>query len=499
VQGDAQPGPGRWERIDWLLAALLGLLAAALRWPFLGAPAYGDEAMHFYMAKHLLATPTNFSDVFGQTWFHPSWIVYQRPLYYLLFHPAALLSFHAFRLQNLAAGALLPALAYGLLRAWGVRRPFAAGLGAACAALPYLVVWGTFGLMDTTMTDFLLAALWARAVGRGTLSAALFLAAIWSKETAYFAAAAQWGVGHLARWRRGEPLWPLRMDRAQSALALVLLVGLWPLMVSFSHGLQTPGGTSYTPNAYVLEEVFWSALLVPVLLLGLRWPASRGPAAWAFYVLLHALLHRSVEIWYEVPSVTLTLVGTAATLDAAWTAAAPSRRWAPALGAVAVAGLLASGVLVPDGAAKAWLHPVHHVPSGSYADSLRYETQVRDNDLKQLQGLVAQRPAATLFFFDVAYTEVLYPFSEQHPHLLVGASGWFPFIPHPLGPVAQAVEANGTLTVVQERPGNYNQAMRDVYADCVVERNPTYVVIEGWRCKGRAAQLEQQVPYPSHA
>lgn len=490
-----------WGPFDRLMAPLLWGLAVALRWPFLGSQAYGDEGVHFYMTKHWTAPPANFSDVFGQLWFHPSYIVYQRPLYYLLFHPAALVSFEAFRIQNLLVGALLPVVAYGLLRRSGTRKAVAVAAGLVCAGLPYFIVWGSFGLMDTTMTVLLLAGLWARQAKRPLLSAALLLAAVWSKETAYFAVVVLLAFSYLARWRKREAgLWPIRLDAQQSGEAVVLAIGLLPLMVGFAHGLQTPGGEGDAPNAYILEEAFWSSWLVPVLLLGLRWRTSRwfaasGLAAGFFFVIIHAVLHRGIGVWYNVPSVALTVVGIAATLDAAWTA---WRRhpWAPALGSAAVCGLLLAGAFVPESQAKAALqHPLHVVPSGSYADDLDYQHHVRDQDLIQMKVWVRSEPFSTLLLFDVEYSHALYPFVDQLPHVLGGTSLVFAVLPHPVGVVADAIGQNGTLTVLEVRENAYNQAVRAVFADCVIHHNVQYVVIHGG-CAGRAALLEAKVVYP---
>jgi hypothetical protein len=489
--------------IDGLWAAALYALAVALRWPFLAAPAYGDEPMHFFMARHLLAPPGNFSDLFGSTWFHPSWIVYQRPLFYLGFHPAALASFAAFRVQGLLVGSLLPVVAYGLLRQHAVRRPFAVAAGLACAGFPLLVVWGTFGLMDTPMTVLLVAALWARRAGRPYLSALLLLAAVWTKETAYVAAAGLWGAAHLRRWLRGQaPLWPLQMDAAQSALLSVLLVGLLPITVAFASGLRMPGAAASGYGSRLLESLFGTAWVVPVVAMGLRWPTSRPLAAWGllaggFLLVLHGVLGRAVEVWYNVPAVTLAFIGAAAALDAALAAAPPPRRWAPAAGAVAVAALLLASMVVPESSAKdAWLHPTHPIPAPSWRDSLDYETRIRDGDLVQAAGWVAARPHDALLVFDVEYPHVLYPFVETEARVRGTGSTFFDILPQPLDAMAAGIESPGTLTLLQVAPTALNEAVQALYADCVVERNPTYLILEGASCPGRAQRLVRAVPYP---
>ncbi|HUR62284.1 MAG TPA: hypothetical protein VM286_07990 [Candidatus Thermoplasmatota archaeon] len=497
----ALPPAPAWRRLDWASCTALFAAALALRWPFLDAVAYGDEAMHYYMASHLLQGPSNLSDVFGILWFHPSWIVFQRPFYYLLFHPAAMASFHAFRVQNAILGSLLPVVSYGLLRTFGVRRPFAIAAGLAAASFPLLVVWGTFGLMDTAMTVFLLAGLWARSARRPILSAVLLLAATWSKETAYVAVVALFTVTQLRTWwRKDSPVWPLRFDAAQSALAVVMLVGLVPVLLSSTLGLRTPGAPASGYAFRLIESLFGASLLVPVLFLGLRWPASRTLATWAlaaggFLLALHVVLHRAVEVWYNVPAVALGFVGVAATVDAAWTASA-HRRWVPSALAVFVGLVVVGAVLVPGSAAKdAILHPFEHIPSGSWSETLAYE-KGRDRDLTEAQVWVDARHPTTLLAFDVEYPHVLHPFVEGQPRVVLVSSQLFDLLPYPLHTVATAMAQPGTLTLLQVRDWTLNHGVQEVYSSCVVERNPGYILFDGSSCGDRGTELEARVPYP---
>jgi hypothetical protein len=495
-----------WSVAGVVIGASLYVAALALRWQYIGSPTYGDEGLHYFLAHHLKAVPPA-TDVFGQTWFHPSWIIEQRPLFYYGFHAIAREGFAALRIANILVTAGLAPVAYALLRSHGVRRPAAAMGGAACAAVPTLAAWGAIVLMDSMMAVLFLAALWARRLGRPYASAALFLAAIWMKETALVGVAGLLAATWIHGWvRHGIPLWPIRLDRGQSALLVVLAVGLLPIVYAMGNGLRLPGGPAVGSTLRLVDALFWSAWLVPLLALGLRWRQSRVLVGWAlaaglFHLALHGVLHRSVEAWYTVLPVALSLVGATASVDALLQAVPWRRSW-PAVSARGVAAaavvFLLVALLVPAGGAKEPLmQPLSRQTFPSVEDSLRFETLHRDADLRAALGWIEARSIDRLVLFDVEYALVLHPFTEAVSRPLIATSLLHPVIPQPIEASVAAMEANGTWTLLQLRPNGFNEAVRAAYAGCQAEAMGRFVLLQTSGCPGQAEALMEAAPYPS--
>lgn len=492
--------------VSSLTIGLAAAVYAAALWSRLRlseAPPYGDEGLHFHVAKHLLALPANFHDVYGNNWWHANYLVFQRPAFYVLFHGPALASFGAFRAVHAVFAAALPVLAFFLLRSHGHTHLAALGAGLALALHPFFVTWGSLVLMDSLMACWFLAALLARRSQRWILSAALFLVAIWTKETAAFGVAALLAATWFRKFIRGEaPLWPLQLDRAQSGLLVALAAGLLPITVAMSRGLRAPGGLAHGSVAHVTELLTLSAwLLIPVLI-GLALPASRVLCAWALYFVffflgLHAVAGRAVEAWYAVLPAALCVIAAASAIDAGWRSAGSSRHWLPAMGAIAFVALIMVAALVPASAAKQSLvHPLSGDPADSLAESRRYEVALRDQDLERTARFVRSTDPVRLLLFDVQYGFAYYPFIDQHEDVLGGSSGLFQYWPQPLEPLSGAIESSGTLTVIEVQATPLNEALRSVYLDCLVFGDGRYVVYQGWLCTGRTDLLRSAVEYP---
>lgn len=485
------------------LVAGLYALALWLRLQLLPSAPYGDEGLHYWVARHFTAVPGNVSDVDGLTWFHPSWIFWQRPAYYLALHPFALQGFEAFRVGHALLCALLPVVAFGLLRAYGATRSSAFAAGLFAAAYTPFVTWGGLGLMDEPMTVAFAAGLWALRARRHLLAAALLVLAVWTKETAFIGLALLLAGSLLAGWVRGRNrLDPFELDRPTAALLLAALLALLPLQVALLQGLDTPGAVSAWRGPALADAMWIAPWLVPVLLLGLRYPSSRLLCGLALalglaLLVLDGVAHRAVEAWYLVQPAFLAGCGAIATADAAVRASRASGRprAMPVAAALLVAAVVAGAVLLPASSAKALaLAPFSRQQSHSLADGLRYETEVRDQDLLEaVEALALGRSRSrTVIAVDVAYPYDLYPLSERARHVYVDSAAVRDLAPS-LGVerFAAAAAVEGTLILAGKTGFPFTAALDEAYGGCRVLDNAAYRVYESWRCPGGAEGLRR--------
>lgn len=491
---------------------LAGLYALALwlRLRILHSPPYGDEGLHYWIARHFTAMPANVSDVNGILWFHPFWIAWQRPAYYVALHPFALHGFTAFRVGNALLCSLLPVVAYGLLRAWGSSRVAAGAAGLLSAAYPPFVTWGGLALMDEPMTVAFAAALWALRRKRHLLSAALFVLAAWTKESALIGLAGLLAAALLAGWVVGRNrLDPLRLDRPTASLLAAAALAPLPLGVSLVKGLDTIGAPASGYAARLADGLWVTPWLLLVLLWGLRFPRSRALCAFALglglaMLLLHAVAHRAVEAWYLVQPAFFAACAAAAALDAAVRAPraegedgdggegredGAERRArtvpvAPIATAALVVVLLVCAVLLPSSVAKAaTLHPLSRGSADSLPESLRYENRARDRDLVAAfaaLGLDGSRPVVSV---DVGYAFDLYPLSERASHVTVDSAQWHALLKsYDVGWFAAAARQPGAVLVAAKTGLPFTQAIDDAYGACRVLDVGGYRVYESWRC-----------------
>jgi hypothetical protein len=452
------------------LAGGLYALALWLRLQVLPAAPYGaDEGLHYWISRHLAAVPDNVSDVDGLTWFHPSWLVWQRPAYYVAMHPFALHGFEAFRAGHAMLSSLLPMVAFGLLRAFGATRVAATGAGLFAAAYPPFVAWGGLGLMDEPMTVAFGAAVWALRSRRALLAGTLFVLAAWTKETAVLALLVVLAGTLLAGWVAGRNrLDPFELDRPSAALLLAAPLSLLPLQVALSSGLDTIGAAA--PWNGALPAAVWvTPWLLPVLLLGLRFRASRPLCALALalgllFLLLNGVLHRAVEAWYLVPPAFFAACAAIAALDAA--TRGMRRRALPALASVAVAGLLAWTIVGPAG----------------LEERIRYETTIRDRDFLEAVAAAQPGPSRTVITVDVPN---LYPFAERARHVYVdSAAARSVLLSYGDGRFHAAAAVEGTVIVASKSGYPFTATLEEAYGDCRVLDNERFRVYESWRCAG---------------
>jgi hypothetical protein len=486
-------------------AVVAGLYALALwlRLQILHSPPYGDEGLHYWVARHFAALPANVTDVDGLLWFHPFWLVWQRPAYYLALHPFALHGFTAFRLGHALLCALLPVVACGMLRAWGVSRVASGAAGLFAAAYPPFVAWGGLALMDEPMAVAFAAALWALRRQRHLLSAALFVVAVWTKESAFIGLAGLLAAALFVGWVVGRNrLDPLRLDRPTASLLLAAGLAPLPLVVSLVKGLNGIGNGSPAYAAPLADAMWATPWLLLVLLWGLRFPTSRALCALALglglaMILLNGVAHRTVEAWYLVQPAFFAACAAAAALDAAvrapW-AAAPAterRRRAVPVAAALVLVLLAGAVLLPASAAKAAvLHPFARRSSDSLPESIRYENQARDRDL--VAALAAIPGGEKVVAVDMPYPIVLH-LAQGASHVYVDSSAMRLFVKsYTPARFAATAESPGTVLLVGKGSLPFIGALDEAYGACRVLDVGSYRVYESWRCPGGGEVLERQ-------
>lgn len=488
----------RLPRADLALVAALFAVALAARLAVLRSPPYGDEPLFWFGAANPFQAPAGVTDLGGRA-FEPRGLFFERPAYFALMALPAQLGFDAFRAAAATAGALLAPAAYLLVRSRGGRWAGAIA-GLAVALLPDIAVWSAFGLTDAAMTLWLAGLAWARQQGRPALATVCAIAAVWTKEMAYVAIVVLLAIDLVQARRAGElRAWPPALAPRWRAMMVPALVGLLPLMLAFTLGFPRPGVHEPGYTGRLLDELFVSPYLWPLLVAGAWLARSRASAWWGlgvggFLLAYHGVLGGAVQAWYEVPALFFALVGAAASADAlarwAWSASS-SRAWRRS-GTVAVCAVAALAVLAaiaaPAGAARDWIHPVNGDAGYGLGDRLQYEVDVRDRDF--VATVAALPPGGfDLVTLDVGFPRHLHPLAQRADHVWV--LSWPTYEQRfEASAVAARVEANGTLTMVAEGGSPRQAALLSTYGDCIVFRNPGFAVVEGPRCAGRAGRLD---------
>lgn len=276
-----------------------------MRWN-LNAPLYGDEAIHYYVAKHLWAHPTNVFPEFT----YSSALFYQRPMFSILLHPGTWFGVEGYRVWHILLGATSVPLAWFLVRPKGLLWATLAALGLTVQ--PIMVLWGVITFPDALMTSLILGA-WLLYEREKHLAAGLvLLLAIWVKEVAIVFAVLL-AVQALIRSRKeGGTLYPLVLNRSATAWIGVLAFATLPMQFAnvFVGGQPTGWSTSG------LSVPFWivlsgGTLVLAILLTGVgqkQRAAYMGLAFPAFYALYGWVLGRGVDSWYAYAPVAIAWV-----------------------------------------------------------------------------------------------------------------------------------------------------------------------------------------------
>lgn len=490
------------SRRDLVGFGILYAVAFLVRFYFFRAPPYGDEGIHYFIAKHWWVLPTNVDDVYNHVAaasYSPYF--FQRPGFYVFMRPSAMISFEAFRFWHLVFAAMLPVAATLLLRTQRVRPLLAYGAGLLVVAAPPFVIWGSRVMTDSLMTLAAAMAVFFFVRKRPEWAAAATVGAAWIKETAVVLAllllvASGWEDVR----RRSKGLKPFPLSRGTLWLMAAVPLCMAPAALSVHLGAALPGGPGVGYALRLLDQVTLTAWLFPIILAGLLWPRTRpwsalGLAFPLFFLGIHMMLHRSVEAWYLVPSAFFAVITTAVVLDAFWNgqiswAGRRAGRVAPVL-AVGVAFLFAVQLLAPVSAFKERVtHPVWGHADTPITDQYPFERK-RNQDYLEALTHAQPGPGRTLFLVDVYLALALYPASEKTQFVRVGdtvvtaALGW------EIAPWAAAIGSEANATLVEKRDSPLNAAVLEVYHDCVTYDEDRYVVLEGRSCAGRGPELEK--------
>lgn len=487
--------------MPWVGAALavgLWALSFALKVPVLHSPPYWDEALHYWTAKHLGTRYGVIADVWGHPIGEAKYLLFQRPLFYLAFWLPAQGGFQAYRTTHALAASLLAPAGYLLLRGHGIRRPAAALGGVAVAAVPMLAMWGTLGLMDSLMTLALAALLWAHQTQRHVLVFVAGVAAVWTKETAYAAVVALLAIDAVRGRVNGRVTFaPLRLDARLTALAFAAAIAPWPLMWATANDLALPGAVNHGGPALILDWMFVTPWLVPVLGIGLLRRRSRFLCAFTLgaglFMVGLQMAARDVPQWYLVPTTFLTVVACAAAADA-WLREPPSRAaWTRPVPAFVAIVLVALIVGVPNGPARDHLRPLTGDGGNDLRGAWEFEVRFRDRDLHETIDMVPLDTAPDVLAIELAPPALYVPIAEKARHVYWDSSFYRSMFEFDVGRLAAHIEDNATWTIVsRDDLANLpmSQAIEEVYADCIVHQTPRYTLLHAPACAGRAQRLE---------
>jgi hypothetical protein len=471
------------------LVALFAL-AAALRLAFLEGPFFGEEAIHYAVARHWGADPANVFPPYSLN--QALW--WQRPVFSLLLAPGAAAGLVAYRVEHALVASLLPPLAVLVARKAGVRPWLAYGAGVAIAAHPAFVLWGARAFPDTAMAVFVLGGLLAHQAGRPLVAAGLLLAAAWTKETALLALL---GLLGWTLWRGraagGVRFWPLELDRPSTALLGAALLAPLPLAYSVlglgGSLLGWADGPARSPWAAVAGALPTAWLLLP-LIAGLASPRVRP---WVGLALL-PLVAAAAGAWigFGIPPAAavlpgaLALVAAAVALDQTVRHASPRTRLSSRVAAAGLAFALLVVAVVPDGGAARAVAALAAEPAPSLA---QVPAVLRSDPLGDAVGAIRpEQWAGAVLLVDVGWHHVHSPFAERARFV-----GWsYTTVDLPAGDWTHAVEGTDA-TVLRKVPRPLNEALRATYADCAQFEDGHYVVLAGKDCAGRTQRLVDEL------
>jgi hypothetical protein len=268
--------------VAWVVG---GVAAAAVvaRLVLLAFPESPDVDLSYAVARHWGADPANVVPPYSLQ----SALWWQRPLSFALVAPSAALGMTAFRVAiALAASLAPPMVALAVLRLRG--RPWLAALaGLAAAVHPTLVQAGTDAWPASLAAAAAVGAFLAAAADRPLAAGFLALASAWCHPAGLAFAVAWLAVAVVRAARRGQArAYPLELDRAATAAAGALLLGVLPSAAGWLL-LSGPALASASGSG-----VAATAFLAPWLLVvgGLASAAGVGSRRWAIAVAVVAAL-----------------------------------------------------------------------------------------------------------------------------------------------------------------------------------------------------------------
>lgn len=481
------PSPTVERRLPWVL----GIAAALARLPLLSTSGLGTESAHFSLAHTLGAADPRILYIHWTTPVSPSPFFWLRPLHYLLLAPGTWIGWWAVRTPAFLAGALLPVVAYEVLRRQGTSTA-TSFVGAATLSLHPDLVMASMRIGPQPVSAFLVvAALWARGLGRTARAVACFVAAAWIDDAALLVFGGVVAVELVDGVRRREAtIWPVDLTKRQTLFLYGSFLAAVPAATHLGLALSDPFDTSGTQGiALFVPRLFLGGWLLPILAGGAFHPRSRRLclAALGFSVLL------GLQGWtrHFLPEPTFAY---AAGVFGTMAAATAIHAWAGALRVPYARGLQAAGVVlvvaaivIPAGVT--WKRAAEPLGEPT-ADLVSGEATFRQGDVALAEVLAHVPRGRPLFVVDVPWYSVAEPFATTARAPMLRFA-WTTDVVRP-GAWTDLIEDNGTTTVVQVTPAPFNNDIRETYSDCVAWKDADFSVLDGARCEGHRGELEER-------
>jgi hypothetical protein len=489
-------------RPDWPAILVLYGAALALRLALWDVPLYGDEAWHYHAARLFGQDAHNVHLMEQEAGFDMSLMFWWRPLFEILLAPGAWMGFGAYRIEHIVLASCLAPLGYLLLRDRGVRAWPAVAAGVVLAVHPLFVRWGVIVFPDGLLTMWVVAAAWAWARGWAIASAALAVAAAWTKEVGAIAVGLL-GLCELARsWRLGRVrVWPTRLPPSVVAFLVAAPLAVLPVLWYVTSGGRPPGWNRGGDSLFVLDQVAYSPWLVILVLAGLFLRRSRPLATLAagyvaFWLGVHFILGRELQGWYFLLPAALVILASVGVLDETWDRLRGFRkvRVVPVLVAAALGFVLVADVVV--GSDAEWKGTI----SQPFTDRSRWSLEetisddrarVRDNDVLDVAAHLSPQDRDVILLIDFPWFNIFYPMGEVGREVRYGYSGWYDQFETNAELWVEMIEtrANATVIFTSWDVGPFHRALVESYASCIAYENPSYVVLRGQECDVGAEAL----------
>jgi hypothetical protein len=485
------------EPKDLVLVGLLAVGAFAVRWQLAEASPYGDEAVHYAMARTLGFLDRTIVWEGTGAQFNLLPFVLGRPLFAFAHFPGALVGFTGFRVLGIVYASLLAPVAYMVLRQASVDRWIAAAAGTAIMSHPTFVVWGARIFPDSLMAVLALLAVAAWVSRRPVPGSILVTLACWTKESALAVALGLAGLALFeaakASRREGRPLVRgVLSDRAARWACAALVAGAIPVVVGYMAFPRLPGWAMGGDWAAAWERLWLSSWLaiapVAALNLGRARPiGAAGTGIIAFYALFGGVRGGFIQSWYAVLPATVALMAVAALLDAAFKSTAWPRLVGPAAGCL-VAGLLLAGIAGTGGPVAA-LHPLAPTREPGLVESIEF-VRAEGPEVKEAWEFQRSMRPAEVLLVDVYWFWVAFPFAGEertqisYPLLTLGREV-------PVERIAATAESSD-LVWMQDWNGTFEKAFRETYADCEVFTAGNWVAVRATDCPGRGTRLRAE-------
>lgn len=471
---------GRQAVTSAAAASSIFAIALLIRLLAVNAAPYGDEAVHYSIARTMGFGETGIHLFGSGASFKLYLLMMSRPVFFLLYWPFAAISFVAFKVWTSLLSSLVAVLVYVLARRLAANPFLAAAAGLGFAVNPAMVIWGSRAFPDTAMTGLVFVALIVLSHGRRTAASILLLLASWAKEVAVLVPAFLLALYLL------ETLREKKLAAGTIAMSVVTMLGVLPMVISALISGVWPGWGRGGPTWGIIELCLLTAWLVPLVLVGftrrsLRFVCAMAALYPAFYLARRVLSGGGFDGWYAVLPAALALTCFAAvgsTLLREWPPFSPHRRLAlGAIGLVVVA-LFAPVVFSAPGLADL------AAPLGTSAESTWGAVGLvhsENQSLPTLTEFLAHHQGA-YEVVDVGWFYWDYPVSAAAGRNITVVFSTF-LGDHPMSNATLQHElAAQQWLLVEKHDSPSNAEIRDAHRGCIAFENPAFVVYELVNC-----------------